>query len=141
MTEADVLTAIDDALDTGVAADGDALTRELQELALELRADAPEPTPAFRDSLDRRVAAGFPKRLSANPPWWRELMTPALAGALIILPLVLLVVFTGGGGSVNDGDSGGSSAGGGGGEAAVSADSAGGGAAEPARTPEGGFVP
>ena len=30
----DVLTAIDDALDTGVAADDDPMTRELQELAL-----------------------------------------------------------------------------------------------------------
>ncbi len=43
----DVLTAIDDALDTGVATDDDPLTRELQELALALRADTPEPTDEF----------------------------------------------------------------------------------------------
>src|SRR5919108_521871 len=36
----DVLTAIDDALDTGVAADDDPLTRELQELALMLPGDS-----------------------------------------------------------------------------------------------------
>ena len=57
----DVLTAIDDALDTGLAAHEDPLTRELQELALALRTDAPEPAPEFRERLGRRVEAGFPK--------------------------------------------------------------------------------
>ena len=50
----DVLTAIDDALDTGAAADEDPLTRELQELALTLRADAPEPTHEFRERMLHR---------------------------------------------------------------------------------------
>ena len=63
----DVLTAIDDALDTGVAADDDPLTRELQELALALRADAPEPTPEFREWLDRRVESGLPEAAAARP--------------------------------------------------------------------------
>ena len=64
----DVLTAIDDALDTGVAADDDPLTRELQELALVLRDDAPEPTPEFRERLDWQVESGFkkPRRLATR---------------------------------------------------------------------------
>ena len=57
----DQLTAIDDALETGAADHGDPLTRELQELALALRADAPEPTDEFRHELGRRVRSGFPK--------------------------------------------------------------------------------
>src|SRR4029079_16279350 len=57
----DVLTAIDEALDTGVAADDDPLTRELQELALMLRDDAPQATPEFRERMDGRVESGFQK--------------------------------------------------------------------------------
>ena len=40
----DVLAAIDDALDTGLAAHDDPLTRELQELALALKAERGEAT-------------------------------------------------------------------------------------------------
>ena len=110
----DVLTAIDDALDTGVAADDDPLTRELQELALELRADSPEPTPVYREWLDKRVEAGFPKRRRLS--WWQRVNGPAFAGGLIVLPLVALVIVAGGG-NPSDDDSGGSSAGDGGGGA------------------------
>ena len=46
----------------GAADHGDPLTRELQELALALRADVPEPDRAFQQQLRRRVEAGFPKR-------------------------------------------------------------------------------
>ena len=60
----DQLAAIDDALDTGAADHSDPLTRELQELALMLQADAPEPDAEFRGELGRKVAerlseAGF----------------------------------------------------------------------------------
>ena len=58
----DQLVAIDDALETGAADHSDPLTRELQELALALRADAPEPDAEFRHELGRRVRSGFPKR-------------------------------------------------------------------------------
>ena len=62
----DVLTAIDDALDTGVAADDDPLTRELQELALVLRDDAPEPTPEFRERLDWQVESTQARKLCSR---------------------------------------------------------------------------
>ena len=61
MTQADVLTAIDDALETGATTETDPVARELQELALVLRADAPEPTDEYSEWLDRRVEKGFPK--------------------------------------------------------------------------------
>ena len=117
----DVLTAIDDALDTGVATDNDPLTRELQELALALRADAPEPTHEFSEWLDRRVEDGFPKRGPARPPLWRKLLHPAPAIAvvfLIALPLALTWSPSrsgddddggGGGAAMSDGGSGGGS--------------------------------
>jgi hypothetical protein len=118
----DVLTAIDDALDTGVAAHDDALTRELQELALTLRADSPEPTPEFRERLGKRVEAGFPKPARKRRPPWRRFTSPAFATGLIVLPLVLLAVVVGGGGSPDDnaGGGGGAAQGAGGGGAADS---------------------
>ena len=75
----DVLTAIDDALDAGVATDADPLTRELQELALAVRADAPEPTDEFSAWLGQRVEEGFPKRKPAGRPLWLKLLHPAPA--------------------------------------------------------------
>nr|MBA3264287.1 hypothetical protein [Thermoleophilaceae bacterium] len=55
------LAAVEAALAGGAATHGDALTRELQELALELRADAPRPEPAFAEELRGRAEAGFPR--------------------------------------------------------------------------------
>ena len=107
----DVLTAIDDALDTGVAADDDPLTRELQELALTLRAEVPEPAPEFREQLRARVEAGFPKPARTKRASGRRFTNPAFATGLIVLPLVLLAVVVGSGGSGSD------DAGGGGGAA------------------------
>jgi Domain of unknown function (DUF4349) len=120
----DVLTAIDDALDTGVAADEDPLTRELQELALTLRADSPQPTTEFRHRMDRRVDAGFPKQMwKAKPGWQRRLLKPAAASGLALAALVAISValsnsngsdnYGSGGGGVAE-SSGGSEAGGGG---------------------------
>jgi hypothetical protein len=141
----DVLTAIDDALDTGVAADEDPLTRELQELALTLRADSPEPTAEFRERMDRRVEAGFqlPKAVrrgakSSPRPWWHRLVEPAGALGLIAAAVLVITVAAGGlsGPSSDDNADGGggmaaSGGSGGGGNAAPEAD-AGAGAAEPA---------
>src|SRR5919108_4123340 len=115
----DVLTAIDDALDTGVAADEDPLTRELQELALMLRADSPEPTPEFRERMNKRVEAGFrlPKAVRRAPKraWWRPLTRPAAAAAMTAAAVLVIAVAAGGlSGSSDDEDAGG------GGGAAVS---------------------
>lgn len=110
----DQLTAIDDALETGAADHGDPLTRELQELALALRADAPEPDPEFRHELGRRVRSGFPKPASLRQPLWRRAVTPAFATGLIAVPIVLIVILAGGSG--DSGLDGGSASSGGGGD-------------------------
>lgn len=96
MKQADVLTAIDDALDRGVAADHDPLTRELQELALALRADAPKPTPVFHDWLGEQVEAGFPKRRSTRPAWWQRLLQPAAAVGMVAAAVAVIAVAAGG---------------------------------------------
>jgi hypothetical protein len=131
----DVLTAIDDALDTGVAADEDPLTRELQELALMLRADSPEPAPEFRARMDERVEAGFPQPKSSRTRWWHRLFQPAAATAMTAAAVLVIAVVAGGLSGSNSGDEAGSggggvadSSGGGGG----GAEAAGGSAAAPA---------
>jgi hypothetical protein len=112
----DQLVAIDDALETGTADHSDPLTRELQELALALRADAPEPTDEFRHELARRVRSGFPKTPALKQPLWRRAVTPAFATGLVALPIVLIAILAGGSGdsTLDSGSSG--SAGGGGGD-------------------------
>ena len=125
----DVLTAIDDALDTGVAADDDPLTRELQELALELRADSPEPTPVYREWLDKRVEAGFPKHRTGKAPWWQRLVLQPAAVVGMVAAAVLAIAVVGGGlsGSSDDDDGGGGSFAGDGGGGVVEARGGGGG--------------
>jgi hypothetical protein len=123
MTQADVLTAIDDALDTGVASEGDPVTRELQELALMLRADSPEPTREFRESLDRRVERGFPKRAGSKPPRWRQFAEPAVAVLMVLVVVSGIALLARGSGSMDD------SGGGSGGSVAVSGGAEGGGRA------------
>src|SRR4051794_14254432 len=94
------LERIEAALADGHASADDPRERELQELALALRADSPEPAPAFAAELDRRVAAGFPKLRSkrgrlALPSFW----IPALAAAsLLIVAGVVGLSSPGGGG-------------------------------------------
>jgi hypothetical protein len=116
----DQLTAIDDALETGAADHDDPLTRELQELALALRADAPEPDAEFRHELGRRVRSGFPKPAHLRRPLWRRAVTPAFATGLVALPIVI-VIFAGGSGDSGLDGGGGSSGGGGGDDDAGSA--------------------
>ena len=129
------LVAIDEALETGAADHHDPLTRELQELALALRADAPQPDPNFQRRLGDRVESGFRVPASSGRrPLWRWMTTPAFATGLVVLPLVLIAVVAGGSGP-SDEDSGG---GGGGSVVAESGGGDGGGAggeraAEPAR--------
>ena len=62
------LHAVDAALAGGAARHDDPVARELQELALALRADAPVPEPAFAQDLRGRVEAGFPGEQEAPPP-------------------------------------------------------------------------
>ena len=111
----DQLAAIDDALETGAADHHDPLTRELQELALALRADAPEADPDFQRRLRGRVEAGFPKppRSRGRRPLWRRISNPAFATGVVVLPLVLIVVVAGGS-EPSDQDDGGGGGGGGG---------------------------
>jgi hypothetical protein len=119
----DVLTAIDDALDTGVAADEDPLTRELQELALTLRAESPEPTAEFRQRMDRRVETGFAKSKGSRSRWWQRLLQPAPAVGVVAAAVVVITVAAGGlSGSESD------DSGRGGGAVATSDDFGGGGA-------------
>jgi Domain of unknown function (DUF4349) len=54
------LRAVDAALAAGAASNADPLVRELEELALTLRADAPEADAAFAAELGERARAGFP---------------------------------------------------------------------------------
>jgi hypothetical protein len=126
MTQADVLTAIDDALDTGMTTEADPVARELQELALILRADAPEPTDAYSEWLDRRVERGFRKRLQSKRPWWHPLLQPAAFVAMVAIPVIAVTALAGGlSGSSRD-DSSGSSAGGGAAESASGGSASGG---------------
>jgi hypothetical protein len=147
----DQLVAIDEALETGAADHHDPLTRELQELALALRADAPQPDPDFQRRLRGRVESGFRRPASSRRPLWRRMTTPAFATALVVLPLVLIAVVAGGSGQSDDNSAGG---GGGGGGGSLAAESGGGDSAARATDqagsrsapavvlpPDGGFAP
>jgi hypothetical protein len=120
------LAAVDAALSAGVATHDDPLARELQELALVLRAEVPEPNPAFAGRLAARAEQGFPRepaavrraRRSARP--WRGLLAP-LAGTALVAALIGAIALAPHDGS-DDAASGGSTFDGGA--------SAGGGAAE-----------
>jgi hypothetical protein len=124
------LAAIETALVSGVAGDDDPQTRELQELALALRADSVSPESAFAERLDARVEAGFPPqpgsararahatRLSLRRAprraalVGRGLLVPAGIVGAIVLPVVLAVTLAGpGGGDDAGGDGGGGAVG------------------------------
>ena len=78
------LHAVDDALATGAAAHDDPLARELQELALALRADAPEPDPVFVERLHGTVAGGFP---NARRALTLTRFLPAMAAAATVVAI------------------------------------------------------
>lgn len=77
------LLAVDEALASGRPDAADPAARELQEIALALRADAPEPDPGFASGLDERVARRFerPRRARSLLPSRRL----ALAGASFVV--------------------------------------------------------
>ncbi|HKP90815.1 MAG TPA: hypothetical protein VJT75_12690, partial [Thermoleophilaceae bacterium] len=82
MKTPDDLNAVDEALATGRADAADPSARELQEIALTLRADAPEADPGFERRLGERVARRFARQTASRrflPP--RRIL---LAGAAVL---------------------------------------------------------
>jgi hypothetical protein len=86
---------IDAALDADAPITSDPLGREVQELALALRAESPAPDPEFAAWLEDRVEAGFPRRRAVRVPRPRTL---ALGGALAAAAAVVVAVAVGTGG-------------------------------------------
>jgi hypothetical protein len=99
------LELIDDALAGGRATAGDAESRELQELALALQADAPEPDAEFAAELEQLVRDRFPRSRPApirgltrpRPPAWIARLPrpsgrrPMLAGAAAAVVLATVI--------------------------------------------------
>jgi hypothetical protein len=97
------LERIEAALAEGAATAADPRERELQELALALRADAPEPRPEFSHELGRRVAGGFGKPVraagaSVGRARLRRLWMPAFAGAAALILVAVIALGALGGG-------------------------------------------
>src|SRR4051794_19495188 len=86
------LERIEAALAEGAATAADPRERELQELALALRADSPEPRPQFAHELGSRVAAGFGKPAREPRRRLQRLWVPAFAAAagLIVVAVIAL---------------------------------------------------
>jgi hypothetical protein len=119
------LRAVDAALEGRAATHDDPLARELQELALALRAGSPEPDPGFATELHARMEAGFPPepgspraRLGDTGvsvrgtrgrlvPSWRALIPIAGIGAPLLLVIALVVALGGGPDTDQEGDGGG----------------------------------
>jgi hypothetical protein len=65
---------------------------ELAELALLLRDDRPEPTPAWATHLDRRVEAGFPARPKQRRQWvWLRKAAPVVAVFAVVTTIAVPV--------------------------------------------------
>jgi hypothetical protein len=94
------LERIEAALAEGAATAPDPRERELQELALALRADSPAPRPEFTHELGTRVAAGFGKPARAPRRRLQRLWVPAFAGAAVLI-VVAVIAF----GALGGGDS------------------------------------
>lgn len=113
------LSAVDAALEEGRVTRLDPDERELQELALALRAETPEPTAEFEARLERKLAAGFPRRRPFAVSFPRARMAVVGGVAAAVVALVVAVSLVGGGGGGPELSSGGSTAK----QAAPSADS------------------
>lgn len=72
------LEAVDEALRSGSVGAPDQTGRELQELALALAADSPQPDPGFAADLGKRVRTGFPR--PSRLAWLPRPGMPQLAG-------------------------------------------------------------
>jgi hypothetical protein len=84
MTATDALLAVDEALQSGRPDARDPVERELQELALALRAEAPEPDPGFVRELDDRVAVRFARPRVARSLLPRRRLLLAGAASLVV---------------------------------------------------------
>ncbi|MDX6707596.1 MAG: hypothetical protein QOI48_3442 [Solirubrobacteraceae bacterium] len=83
-----------DAIDRALAGEPvDADLSELEDLALDIRASAPEMTPAFAAALEQRVNEGFPTQGQNTPPRQRRrwMLVPA-AGVLATVAIALVAV-------------------------------------------------
>src|SRR4051812_43418966 len=98
------LERIEAALAEGAATAADPRERELQELALALRADSPEPRPQFAHDLGSRVAAGFGKPAREPRRPLQRLWVPAFAAAAALIVVAVIALGSLGG---DDGGSGG----------------------------------
>jgi hypothetical protein len=90
------LEAVDRAL-AGEPVDAD--LRELEDLALDIRANAPQMTPAFAAALEHRVSEGFPTQPESTIPRRRRrrwILVPA-AGILATVAVALVAVVGPGG--------------------------------------------
>jgi hypothetical protein len=88
MSTTDALLAVDEALASGRLDATDPVERELQELALALRADSPAPDPGFAGRLDQRVAAGFERpRIARSLLPRRRIVLAGAAGVLTVVAI------------------------------------------------------
>ena len=107
MNEQTTMILIDTALASGSASALDPEERQLQELVLAVRDDAPAPDPGFELRLNARVAAGFPSRRGGRKSRLRGLVTtrPQLAAlgvaASLLIALVVALSTTNGSSSDN----------------------------------------
>src|SRR5918992_1107248 len=90
------LRLVDEALESGAIRSNDPLERELQELALAVRAEAPEPSAEFAAELRGRVKDGFPRERGLRGPFQRfgKLRRPPaimLAGAASLIVALAVV--------------------------------------------------
>jgi len=89
------LEAMDEAIERGGATSNVALERELQEIALAVAWDAPEPDPAFSAELRERVRGGFERQDRASRFSLPKLRRPpmvALAGVASVLAALAVAV-------------------------------------------------
>ena len=88
MSTTDALLAVDEVLASGRLDATDPVDRELQELALALRADSPVPDPDFAGRLDQRVAAGFERpRIARSLLPRRRIVLAGAAGVLTVVAI------------------------------------------------------
>lgn len=96
------LERIEAALAEGAATAADPRERELQELALALRADSPQPRQEFAHELGRRVGDGFAKPGAPAPrARLRRLWVPAFAGAAALIVVAVIALGALGGGDTS----------------------------------------
>jgi hypothetical protein len=88
MSTTDALLAVDEALASGRLDATDPVARELQELALTLRAASPVPAPDFASRLDQRVGAGFERpRIARSLLPRRRIVLAGAAGVLTVVAI------------------------------------------------------